>query len=75
MAQYNLLSSGKSVLLQGLSLGYDYAVLGGQNETVSIPKNTVIMTLFPQRIGVYTSLAFRNYNLTGIIHQQTTHLK
>lgn len=71
IAEYNLLSSGKSTMLHGMGVGFDYAFYGGQSGTATIPRNTVIMTVFPRRIGAFLSASYRNYNLTGIIAEPT----
>jgi len=66
-ADYSVLGSGKSILLQGLNAGYEYSLWGGQNATRSIQRNTTVTVKFPQRIAAFTSLAFRSSNLKGII--------
>lgn len=66
-AQYSFMSSGKSILMHGLDLGYEYAVFGGHNKTVTIPKNTAIAATFQRRASVFSTAAFRIHNLDGIV--------
>lgn len=66
-AQYNVLSTGKSIIMHGLNYGYEYAFFGGHNRTISIPRNTAIATIVPRRASAFSALAFRLHNLDGIV--------
>jgi hypothetical protein len=66
-SNYNVLSSGKSVILQGINAGYEYSFWGGKGGTQSIQRNTSVTVKFPQRVAAFSALAFRSSNLKGIV--------
>jgi hypothetical protein len=63
---YSMLSSGKGILLQGISGGLDYSLFGGQGQSFIFPKNTAFVYSFPLRVGIYTGLTVRGYDLSSL---------
>ena len=65
--QYNALSTGQSIVLQGINLGFEYSFIGGHDSFVTSEKDTTISTTCEKRISAFSSLAFRLHNLKDIL--------
>gem|GEM_PF-5799370 len=63
---YSMLSSGKGILLQGISGGVNYAIWGGQTQTHIFTNNTVFLYSFPIRIGIYAGATLRSYDFNSL---------
>ena len=64
--QYMAAVSGSNLILHGITCGFDYAILGGQNKTAQVVNDSIYEFEFPYRVGLNLAVAQRIYNFGSL---------